>query len=162
MNYGPAFSRRRAFIKQTLGSQNLPNYLPLLATETRSFIENILLDPSQYQRHLRKYAGGSILSVVYGYQAMSHQDEFLLVAEECMGLLANKIARGTGIWLVDIFPRLNSLPSWFPGAGFKNNAAEWKVKMQKFADGPYEHARASWVCYSHLSPFLDLIRFGRT
>lgn len=32
------------------------------------------------------------------------------------------------------------LPSWFPGASFKRNAALWKAKMQEFVDRPYEHA----------------------
>ncbi|KIJ10809.1 hypothetical protein PAXINDRAFT_30298, partial [Paxillus involutus ATCC 200175] len=32
------------------------------------------------------------------------------------------------------------LPEWFPGAGFKRNAAIWKKKMEEFADKPYEFA----------------------
>lgn len=159
MSYGPAYNRRKTFMRQTLGPKSVPNYYPLVTTETRSFIENILLDPSQYQRHLRKYAGGSILSVVYGYQVTSHTDQFLLVAEECMDLLANKIATGLGIWPVDMIPVLKYLPSWFPGTGFKRNAAVWKVKMQQFADGPYEHALANWVRASRSLRFPDLTWF---
>ncbi|KIJ08218.1 hypothetical protein PAXINDRAFT_102650 [Paxillus involutus ATCC 200175] len=30
--------------------------------------------------------------------------------------------------------------AWFPGAGFKLNAAIWKKKMEEFADKPYEFA----------------------
>lgn len=29
------------------------------------------------------------------------------------------------------------LPDWFPGAGFKRNAAIWKKKIEEFVDEPY-------------------------
>jgi len=53
-------------------------------------------------------------------------------------LLANKIASGGGIWPVDIFPALQRLPDWAPGAAFKTKAARWKAKMEEFVDKPYE------------------------
>ena len=32
---------------------------------------------------------------------------------------------------------MRHLPDWFPGAGFKRNAAIWKKKMEEFVDEPY-------------------------
>jgi hypothetical protein len=51
-----------------------------------------------------RYAGGLTLLVVYGHQVKSNDDPFLNLAEECVDLLANRIASGGGIWPVDIFP----------------------------------------------------------
>jgi hypothetical protein len=52
----------------------------------------------------RRYAGGLTLLVVYGYKVTSNEDEFLTLAEECVSLLANRVASGGGVWPVDIFP----------------------------------------------------------
>ena len=34
------------------------------------------------------------------------------------------------------------LPLWFPGAGFKRKAIQWKAKMQEFTDKPFELVKA--------------------
>jgi len=87
------------------------------------------------------------LSVVYGYEAVSNDDKFLLLAEECVDLLANRIASGGGIWPVDIFPSLKHIPLWFPGSGFKRNAIQWKEKIEEFVDKPYEFFKTSMVSF---------------
>jgi hypothetical protein len=115
------------------------------------------------------------LLVVYGHQAKSIDDPFLRLAEECVSLLSNRIASGGGIWPVDVFPSRTSwsswslviiifdssafelinfkfysvkrLPEWFPGAGFKRNAAIWKKKMEEFVDKPYEFVLDEMVCF---------------
>ena len=53
---------------------------------------------------LRRYAGTLTLLTVYGYRVTSNEDPFLQLAEECVDLLANRMAGGGGIWPVDIFP----------------------------------------------------------
>jgi len=50
-----------------------------------------------------RYAGGITLLVVYGEKITSDNNELPLLAEECVDLLANRIASGGGIWPVDIF-----------------------------------------------------------
>ncbi|KAG1880198.1 cytochrome P450-like protein [Suillus subluteus] len=73
---------------------------------------------------------------------LPHDDPFLTIAEECVDILANRIASGGGIWPVDIFPALKHLPTWFPGASFKRNVKIWKEKMEEFVDLPYEFLKS--------------------
>jgi hypothetical protein len=114
------------------------------------------VDPAEYIKHIRRYAGGLTLSVVYGYEAVSNDDEFLSLAEECVGLLSNHIASGGGIWPVDIFPSLRHIPLWMPGSGFKKNAMAWKKKMEEFVDRPYEFVKNSIVSCLCLSAIVHL------
>lgn len=51
-----------------------------------------------------RYAGGLTLLVVYGHHVKSTDDAYLKLADDCISLLANRIASGGGIWPVDIFP----------------------------------------------------------
>lgn len=71
------------------------------------FLFFILFRPSDVD-HVVRYAGGLTLLVVYGHHVKSTDDTFLQLADECISLLANRIASGGGIWPVDIFPSRTS------------------------------------------------------
>jgi len=144
---------------KAFGVPTIPSYYPLIQTETHNFLQRLIVDPAEYIRHVRRYAGGLTLSVVYGYETVSNDDEFLCLAEECVDLLANRIASGGGIWPVDIFPSLRYMPLWMPGSGFKKNAMAWKRKMEEFVDRPYEFVKnnlVSHLCCLQLCTFLTL------
>ena len=129
---------------QTLGPRTVSKYLSGLEGETKLFIRSLVADPDNYVPHIRRYAGGLALSIVYGYNVNSNNDKYLQLAEECMQLLSNDMA-GAGFWTVDILPFLVYLPSWFPGGSFKKKAKEWKIRMSEFIDMPYLHAKESMV-----------------
>ena len=143
--YGDQSKRQRKLTHKAFGSLTIPSYHPLMLTETQGFLRRLIVDPSKYNKHLRRYAGSLTLSVVYGYEAVSNEDEFLMLAEECVDLLANRITSGGGIWPVDIFPFLQHIPLWMPGSGFKKNAIIWKKKMEDCVDRPYEFLKTSMV-----------------
>lgn len=130
---------------QTLGPRNIPPYYKGMELETKQFIRSILSDPTNYMRHIRRYSGGLTLSVVYGYEVASSDDKYLLLAEECMNLLANEMASGPGLWPVDIFPILRYVPAWAPGGGFKRKAKIWKARMEEFFERPFVEAKGNMV-----------------
>ncbi|KAF8880650.1 cytochrome P450 [Infundibulicybe gibba] len=156
-SYGEQSRRQRKLMHQAFGVQNIPSYHPLMETETHAFLRRLVADPENYNRHTRRYAGGLTLSVVYGYEVISNNDKFLTLAEECVDLLANRIASGGGIWPVDIFPSLRYLPTWFPGAGFKRNAMIWKAKMEEFVDKPYQYIKESMKTGSYKPSFCSTL-----
>jgi hypothetical protein len=119
-------------------------------------LRRILSDPSDFFNHVRRYAGSITLSVIYGYEPAQSNDPFIDMAEDCVNILANEVASGGGIWPVDIFPSLQYLPKWMPGAGFLRKAEVWKKKMEDFADLPYEFVKSALV--GHYMRLLDLDR----
>lgn len=135
--YGETSRRQRRLLQTALGPSSIRNYHPLLELETKPFLRRLLENPAGYMDHIRRYAGGLTLSVVYGHQVKSNDDEFLRLAEDCVDVLANRIASSGQIWLVDVFPILKHIPLWFPGSSFKRQAAQWKAMMQEFVDRPY-------------------------
>lgn len=154
--------RQRKLMQKALGVQHIPEYHPLLEDQTQPFLQQLLDNPSGLMDHVRRwssflcflslyywydsgrYAGGLILSVVYGYKIES-EDKFLALAEECVDIILNDITAGGVAWPVDLIPALKYLPLWFPGAGFKRNAIKWKAKMEELTDKPYEFFKASMV-----------------
>ncbi|KIJ09364.1 hypothetical protein PAXINDRAFT_17543 [Paxillus involutus ATCC 200175] len=163
--YGDRSRRQRKLMQIALGPSSIKTYQPLLELETKPFLRKLVEDPFKYQDHIRQYAGGLTLLILYGYQVKSIDDPFIRLADECVSLLSNRILSGGGVWPVDVFPSLKRLPEWFPGAGFKRNAAIWKKKMEEFVDKPYEFvldemdkgtARSSFV-----SVLLDNVAQGK-
>lgn len=136
--YGDFARRQRKLMNTAFGISAVKRYRPLLANESVLLLKRILADPQDYMGYIRRYAGGLTLQSVYGYRVETNDDPLLELGTECVDILSNKIASGGGIWPVDIFPFLQHLPTWFPGAGFKRKAAVWRAKMEEFVDKPYE------------------------
>ncbi|KAF8965368.1 cytochrome P450 [Flammula alnicola] len=141
--YGDQSKRQRRLLHKAFGIPVIPSYHPLLLTNTRHFLQQLLAAPAAYPKHLRQYSGGLVLSVVYGYEVSNSNSSFLELGEECVNILSNRIASGGGIWPVDVFPALRHLPLWMPGAGFRRNAVKWKRKMEEFVERPYEFVKSS-------------------
>ncbi|OJT04437.1 O-methylsterigmatocystin oxidoreductase [Trametes pubescens] len=140
--YGDKSRRQRRLMQKALGPGAIPTYHPLLEIETHALLRRLLDDSGNYDSQIRRYAGSLTLLVVYGYRVTANDDPFLNLAEECVDILSNRIASGGGIWPVDIFPFLKHLPLWFPGAGFKRKAIQWKAKMEEFTNKPFELVQA--------------------
>ncbi|KAJ7584619.1 cytochrome P450 [Mycena floridula] len=141
--YGPQSKRQRRLINSAFSTSAIPAYQPLIVTQTNRFLAGVVKTPEAVRDLTRMYAGGLTLSVVYGYDAKTASDPFFALAEECVGLLANRIASGGGLWPVDIFPILKHYPEWLPGGSFKKNAKVWKAKMEEFVDKPWGFVRDS-------------------
>ena len=102
--YGDQMRRQRKLMQRALGPSTVSNYHSLLETEISWFLKRLLQNPNDYMTSIKRYAGGAVLLVMYGYRVKSDDDAFLTLAEHCVDLLANKIASGVGVWPVDIFP----------------------------------------------------------
>jgi hypothetical protein len=50
-----------------------------------------------------------------------------------------------GRFMVNTFPILRHIPSWFPGAGFQKYFQEQAAKNQRTVEGPFEEARMNMV-----------------
>lgn len=155
--YNDQFKRQRKLMHSALSPKAVQSYQPLAIAETQNFLHRLVGDPASYISHIRRYAGGLTLSIVYGYEAAPKNDKFIAMAEETVDLLANRIASGGGIWPVDIFPFLRHLPSWFPGTGFIRNAEIWKRTLENCVDKPYEYVKESMKSNTHNHSFCSML-----
>jgi len=144
--YGARYKAQRKLTSMALGAHAIPTYHDLIQRESHRFLRQILLSQAKDQHKvIRMYAGALTLSVMYGYDVKSMEDEVLLMAEECLGMLANEVASGGGIWAVDVFPVLKYMPSWMPGSGFLVKAKKWKAMLEQAVDVPYKIALNAMV-----------------
>ena len=89
----------------------------------------------------------TIMKVAYGIDVQESDDPYILVAEEAVKGMHQ--AALPGAFLVDLFPMLRFVPSWFPGAGFQIKAAYWKEFTKSMVENPFRYAEEQLVeCHS--------------
>ncbi|KAL0066761.1 hypothetical protein AAF712_006152 [Marasmius tenuissimus] len=102
----------------------------------RLLLKNILRDPENYRDHIHHMTGALILTVTYGLDIKGPDDPVIKIAEGAVDALTHALNPGT--FLVDALPALKYVPDWFPGAGFKTKAKEWKKLYNRMNTEPFE------------------------
>lgn len=83
------------------------------------------------------------MSVIYGHDVLPQNDYFVDLADRAVHHLS--AAYSTGAFLLDVFPILRYIPTWFPGAAFKRFALEGKVMAWEVRDVPSGNVRKQMV-----------------
>ena len=83
------------------------------------------------------------MKIGYGIAVQESDDPYISIAEEVLGGVAE--AGIPGSFLVDLFPILKYVPSWFPGAVFQRKAARWREVIKIMADKPFLHVQEQLV-----------------
>jgi hypothetical protein len=84
-------------------------------------------------------AGALIMNITYGIEVLEFNDPYIKIAEEAMHGMA--VACVPGAFLVDFFPALAYIPSWFPGANFKRKAKQWRKVAFELLELPFAEAK---------------------
>ncbi|KAI1047620.1 hypothetical protein LB505_012637 [Fusarium chuoi] len=103
--------------------------------EVGHFLLHLLRDPDRLVEHIQKQAGSVIVKVVYGYTAEQFKpDPLLSTVRKVVDEFG--IAAKPGTFLVDLIPILKYIPDWFPGAGFKATAKQWRSNLESSVEDP--------------------------
>jgi len=132
--YNDRFKAIRRLAAQVLNLRGVAIYMPVLEEKTIELARRMLGDPAQFSEHPRWTAGAIIMAITYGYDVKEENDPWLRGAAQALNNFAQSSAPG---WLVDIFPPLQYLPSWFPLASFKRQAAAWRENTMGVTTEPF-------------------------
>ncbi|KAI0821983.1 cytochrome P450 [Trametes gibbosa] len=133
--YGQWWRRHRRAFWQQFHPGMLNKYLPVQRVWAHKFIASLPAGaPSQVTGDIRFTFQGAILEIVYGIVVENRNDNRLLIVSAAL----DAIQRSTpGHFAVEIFPVLQYLPSWFPGASFQifaeSKLANDRLKHELFA-----------------------------
>ncbi|KAJ7625703.1 cytochrome P450 [Roridomyces roridus] len=139
MRYGDEWRIHRRLFNQEFNVRASRKYESRELLGTRKLLQRLISHPDMFLTHFRQMMSEVILSSTYGIEALPSDDPYVELADEAMrGLAAGNVP---GVWLVDIFPILKYLPSWFPGAGFKRKALEWRGWARGMMDVPFAETK---------------------
>ncbi|KAJ5753209.1 hypothetical protein N7520_010126 [Penicillium odoratum] len=135
--YTDRFKAYRKLLKPYFGSEKVAlQHIPLQEVEAHRLLWRILKDQENLTQHIKTEAGAVILKIAYGYRIEPHKPD-LLVDLVNLALEQFSVAATPGTWLVDMIPALRHVPAWFPGAGFKRTALEFRKSLEDVARKPY-------------------------
>ena len=85
----------------------------------------------------------TIMKIGYGIVIQESDDPYISNAE--VAFTGASEAAVPGAFLVDLFPILKYVPSWFPGAGFQKKAARVRKATNSMAEEPFRHVQEQLV-----------------
>ncbi|KAH9834517.1 cytochrome P450 [Rhodofomes roseus] len=158
-SYGEGIKKHRRLLRTAFESRRQAEYWETQYEVSHNLLSALLRTPDDFLAHLKRAASEFTMRIAYGYQVSDGpgEDHFVTLAEELARLTAK--AMKPGRWLVDSFPILRHIPTWFPGAGFKRWAQNARITTNEFAAAPYLYAKkaAASGVRSFVSDTVDLL-----
>ncbi|TBU41985.1 cytochrome P450 98A3 [Dichomitus squalens] len=143
MNDGQRWRQHRRAVHPTLTPDIVREYQPIQSKVARRFVRSILRSPQDLALHIRFTFAAIVMEVIYGIEIREAHDKYFKMVER-MAEVGEAIVM-PGRFPVEAFPALRYLPSWFPGGGFKNFAADAKRDISYIIDHLFETAKTAMV-----------------
>ncbi|KAF9067157.1 cytochrome P450 [Rhodocollybia butyracea] len=136
------WSENRRMINQFMGTRSkIEAFHDILQHEADDYLKNIAKDSQNYVKYIRRYAGGIVLMMAYGYKTSGNGDDKMVeLVDEAMDQFSETVAPNA--FLVDAFPILQYVPSWFPGAAWKKKAHHYRKTLQDMLHVPYNWTKS--------------------
>ncbi|THH08681.1 hypothetical protein EW146_g8915 [Bondarzewia mesenterica] len=141
LNYGEPFRQTRRYIHQLIGTKvNVCQFSHTREIETRRFLLHMLEKPGELQEGARIAISSFILRLSHGYTVdTTKPDPLVELARTAIHDFT--VANEPGALLVDSLPILRYVPDWFPGAGFKQMARNFRRSFEQLVDVPFEFVK---------------------
>ncbi|KAG2359073.1 cytochrome P450 [Suillus spraguei] len=140
LRYSDEWRLHRRIFHQSFRPEGAKAYLPIQLRKSRQLLESIIESPERYQHHIELFSSSIIMSAVYDYEAKPNGDPLLLIAEKAINVFLELATLRTSI-ILEAFPFLLKLPSWFPGARFKRLSIQSQKNAAAMVDIPFHYAR---------------------
>ncbi|KZV85576.1 cytochrome P450 [Exidia glandulosa HHB12029] len=158
---GPEHKAHRRLSHIALNPSAVQAFTKIQTESIRRCIERLATTPD-YDKEIRVAVARSIVEMVYGIKIEGIDDPFVVCADTVFEALGDALVPGR--YLADVIPMLKLIPSWFPGAHFKREAAQVRKELDTMCDFPFslvKEAMASGTApYSFVSSLLDGVKSG--
>jgi len=131
---GDKWRSYRKLIHETLGGRAAEDFDDHQYKHAYNFLWRLLISPESFIDDAVFLPGSLIMSVTYGLDVRSADDPYMKATADALDDMT--LALVPGKFLVDIFPSLRYVTSWFPGAGFKTFAERARKNFADSVDGP--------------------------
>ncbi|THU75795.1 cytochrome P450, partial [Dendrothele bispora CBS 962.96] len=152
----PHFRKYRSLLCSVLGTQDMVKHYQMLQDrDSVVLLRNLHRNPDEFRAHIRRQVHFSvILEFAYGWNVKDQDDYLVSLMAKSFELQAEIVRPGR--WLVDVFPFLCFVPSWFPGGGFKQKALEYRRLMDPIDQFPHEWAKEQMASGDYLKSFTSM------
>ncbi|KAJ6466260.1 cytochrome P450 [Mycena sanguinolenta] len=133
--WGDKWRAHRKMFHQHFRADVARSYHPIQIEKVHLLLQgNLLSCDTAKGRPKSSVAAAIIMATVYGYEVQSTNDHFIAISENALKKLSDSLFPGAVA--VNTFPILRYLPSWMPGAGFQQFAAECRPLTKEMQEVP--------------------------
>jgi cytochrome P450 len=140
----PRFKIYRKLLTANLNPRAILCYRDVQASEARMLLRRLAQSPELYDEHIRRNATSVVLTLAYGYSVQDGSDALLKLARDASFTVEEAVQPGR--WMVDSFPALRFVPTWFPGASWKRIGASFREIFDRFRNVPFAWTKEQIVC----------------
>ncbi|EKM54971.1 uncharacterized protein PHACADRAFT_142788 [Phanerochaete carnosa HHB-10118-sp] len=133
----------RKIASQAFHPQAIVRYRPAEVKATLKFLLNLMDAPEDFRSYIKYFAGQQILHITYGLEIQDRNDPYIAMADRAVFIGTACVAPGS--YLVDLIPILKYIPEWFPGAGFKRQAREWRKDVSLAFNAAFAAMKVCWL-----------------
>ncbi|KAG0697080.1 cytochrome P450, partial [Suillus ampliporus] len=141
MPYGDSRWRlHRRIFHQVFRQAEMPTYHAVMLRSAHKMLSSLLQDPGNYASHFQMFVLSFVLPIVYDYEPKAKDDHIVDAIRSYRELAGDSLAPGAMI-LMETFPFLLQLPSWFPGATFKRASVKCIQAGRDVKEVPFNHVK---------------------
>jgi cytochrome P450 len=139
--YGSIWRGQRKILQEGLKKEAVHSYHHVLSGKVRALLGRLVQDPAEFREHLKVLPVSAIMAVSFGYEVLTDRenDRFVQLPEFVGSRGAELVL--PGYTLVNVFPFLTHIPSWFPGASIQKVAVQIGEAMTEHKNGPFEYVK---------------------
>ncbi|KAF9230941.1 cytochrome P450 [Melanogaster broomeanus] len=137
--HGEKWRLQRRFFHQTLKPDCVSRFVPVLQSKAHELLRGLLESPELYIDHLFQYSLSVSLNSVYDYDPLSANDHMVDIIGRGTKLVKDVVTPNVAA-ILEAFPIILTIPSWFPGMGIKRNAALCRKWSKDVIELPFKHA----------------------
>ncbi|KAG1743719.1 cytochrome P450 [Suillus paluster] len=138
--YGDRWRLHRRIFHQAFRPAQIPTYHAVQLRSAHKMLFSLLQDPDNYASHFQMFILSFVLPIVYDYELKAKDDPIANVMKRYVELIVVALTPGATV-VMETFPFLLKLPSWFPGATFKRASVECLKAGHDTKDIPFQHVK---------------------
>ncbi|KAK7048376.1 O-methylsterigmatocystin oxidoreductase [Favolaschia claudopus] len=139
MQMGDRWRAHRRLFQQHFRRDIVHTYQPIQMNKIHHLLRQLLSDPQDFREHIKTFGAATIMKIVYGYNVKPSNDRFVQLSDKAVKKLGDSFFPGAVA--VNAFPILRYVPSWFPGAGFQNYAADCRQLVDEMQQVQFNFAK---------------------
>ncbi|KAJ1305135.1 hypothetical protein OPQ81_000172 [Rhizoctonia solani] len=130
-NHDEVHKQMRRVLASALHPLAARSYASQHVETTLTLLREIASNPSSFTKSIDAAIGTFTVQLAYGYSPKTQKDPMLALIHDATRYATTSLANH---WLVNDFPVLKHLPSWFPGAGFQRFAQKGHEARTRYVD----------------------------
>ncbi|KAH6918908.1 O-methylsterigmatocystin oxidoreductase [Coprinopsis sp. MPI-PUGE-AT-0042] len=147
ISYGSLWRAHRRMFHQYYNKTQIHKYSPVIEHQVAIFLRRLRSDPKCFLEDTRWLFGAIIIQISYGFNNPADIESLSKSAETIVKAFSDCVTPGH--FLVDVFPILRYVPTWFPGAAWQRRLIEvGKINeyiLHRTFDDAQEQAKGSAI-----------------